>query len=388
LVGGSIDLSVNVYHRSGLSGRRGPSKWNYFVKSHPAGSWWHTEEWLDYCLDYDANAVDLSFALVNDSKPERLIVLAICPAIKTNNTIRMGHDACAGPLAFENTHVDLLCNEISKRLSGCDVEWRWNRYPFDYRNMIVRFSECIEEPRHLSWNTAMVSLNAPLNGLTSEAYERFNYGAVVSSAGRRWRNIRKSYRSLIRRTEEQYSFLASRPNTSSPHWSLWNHYVACHKACATKPRSDASYRHQLSWIKKGFGDILIAFPKGGLDHSAGELPGRVTSSLPRTSTDGSSPSPSTTTAAAYVINYKGHHYYASGPSLEKNVQHALQWRVIQYLAHRGLDGLDYGQSYELGWVDKVQNDPIGFFKSGFGGELHGVDCVTGRIAQAQQVESL
>jgi hypothetical protein len=379
-------LRLNIYPRSELKSRRGPQKWNAFVEGHAAGSWWHTDEWLDYCLDYESGVTDLSFALVNEGKSGRLTVLGVCPAIAKGNTIRMGHDPCAGPLVLSSLYeyhgesgIDLLESAIRRQLSGCDVEWRWNRHPFDYRNTIVGLSKCFEEPRYLSWNTSIVPLGSPLNGLTAEAYAKFNHGAIVSSEGHRWRNIRKSYRSLIRRAEERYSFWSSRPFTSSTRWSLWDHYVACHKACATKPRPDASYGHQLSWIRKGIGDIFIASPKGGLDHLVGEFPGRVTSSLPRTSTDGSSPSPSTTTAAAYVINYKGRHYYASGPSRAKNVQHALQWRIIQSLADGGLRGVP-GDSYELGWVDKVKDDPIGFFKEGFGGELHAVDCVTGRIA--------
>jgi hypothetical protein len=377
LVGGSIDLELKAYHRSDLRSRRGPRKWNAFVEGHPAGSWWHTEEWLDYCLDYEDGVSDLSFALVNEGKVNRPSVVGICPAIKKGNTIRMGHDPCAGPLVTAKDYcVEQMNSVIKSRLGGCEVEWRWNRHPVDYRNMIVKIAQAVTSPRYLSWNTAILPLSSPVSGLTAEAYTKFNHGAVVSSDAHRWRGIRKSYKSLIRHAEEKYSFLVSRPFTSSSRWSLWDHYVACHQACATRPRSAASYRHQLSWIKKGLGDIFVAFPRGGLDHSVEEFPGRVTSSLPGTSTGGSSPSPSTIVAAAYVLNYKGRHYYASGPSRLKNVQHALQWRIIQHLAHHRECSLDY----ELGWIDKVQDDSFGFFKSGFGGELRGVDCVTGRIA--------
>ena len=76
-----------------------------------------------------------------------------------------------------------------------------------------------------------------------------------------------------------------------------------------------------------------------------------------------------------VIRYKDYYYYASGPSLEKDIQHALQWRIIQYVASQN------GKAYELGWTDKQKDDPIGFFKRGFTNKHSHVDCLTGVITQ-------
>lgn len=97
--------------------------------------------------------------------------------------------------------------------------------------------------------------------------------------------------------------------------------------------------------------------------------GRVTSPL-SWSAVGSGPTPSTTLAATYVNLYKGHAYYASGPSMQTNLQHALQWAAMQALS------ILRCSSYEVGWI---KDDGISFFKRGFGGDLKFVDVLGGTI---------
>lgn len=381
-------MKLKAYSRKELAGgSRGPQRWNAFVDRHPSGTFWHREEWLDYCLEYEPGVTDLSFALVDERKRERPRVVAICPAIEKGKRIRMGHDPCIGPLveisgwdhskdsAEHNIGaLHKLGSEVSKRLSGYQVEWRWNRFPFDYRNTILRFGQFVSDPNYISWRSAVVPVRLPLDGLTEQSYRAFNAGSAHTSEAMRWSQVRKSYKSLIRQAEEKYVFLQGKETSSSREWSLWNHYVTVHKECATIPRSDKTYDHQMKWLKNGQAIILAVFPKGGIDKKLSEYPGRVTSSLQaHRSTDGAGPSTSTTLACAYVIRYKDYFYYASGPSLEKNIQHALQWRIIQYVASQN------GKAYELGWIDKEPNDPIGFFKRGFTNEYGYVDCLTGVI---------
>lgn len=259
---------------------------------------------------------------------------------------------------------------MNKRLAGLDIQWRWNRYPFDYRNVIYRIGQFVSEPNYMSWRTAIVPMRLPLNGLTRDSHAAFHGGLAHTSEATRWKSIRKSYKSLIRQAEEQYLFLQGRESSSSKEWSLWNYYVAVHKKVATKPRSDDSYEHQMKWLRNGQAIVFAVFEKGGIDTQGSEYPGRVTSSLlAQRSSEGATPSASTILASAYVIRYKNYYYYASGPSVKNNIQHALQWRIIQYIASQN------GKAYELGWIDKEPKDSIGFFKKGFTDSHHFVDCV-------------
>ena len=99
------------------------------------------------------------------------------------------------------------------------------------------------------------------------------------------------------------------------------------------------------------------------------IDGRVTSPLSWAAA-GSSPAPSATLAATYVLLYKGRGYYASGPSVQNGLQHALQWAAIQAVQTFG------GHTYELG---HQTDDGIGFFKRGFGKKFGHVDVVRGTV---------
>jgi hypothetical protein len=71
-------------------------------------------------------------------------------------------------------------------------------------------------------------------------------------------------------------------------------------------------------------------------------------------------------AASYVITYKGHAYWASGQSLDRGIQHAVQCAIIEHLVKRP----DI-KTYEMGWVPEdggERGEKIKFFKSGFGGQ--------------------
>lgn len=303
---------------------RDTGDWNRFVDDHPAGWWWHRDEWLDYCLAYDSKARDRSFAILKTGTQalhgrQSREVLAICPAIERDGMIRMGDDPCAGPLSLPDRQVqNEMMKAIAMRLAGLDCAWRWNRVPkADGELLTALLSQC--EWSHSAWNTAVVSSDNP----------------------HRWQSIRKSYRSIIHKAQRDCDL----------EWgtTYWPYYEACHRQTATRPRSDATYRHQEQWVKDGFAQVFVAFPKD------------------RT--------PDCPLAASLVIEYKGHGYYASGPSMQKNLQHALQWLAMESLTKRGLD------TYELGWIDRHgEDDSIGFFKQGFGGFLWAVDMVEGVIA--------
>mgnify|MGYP001561976968 FL=1 len=66
----------------------------------------------------------------------------------------------------------------------------------------------------------------------------------------------------------------------------------------------------------------------------------------------------------YVVIYGEWAYYFSGASIEPNVMHALQWRMIQQLKALGVE------TYELGWQGEATDEKgqgIEMFRRGFGG---------------------
>ena len=115
------------------------SDWNDFVDHHPQGWWWHRQEWLDYCLDYDGEARDHSFAVV--SLREQRIV-AICPAIVKRNVVGMGDDPCAGLLSINDRSVrDELVRLTVNRLQGLQCSWRWTQFPMSDTEFVMAFTE-------------------------------------------------------------------------------------------------------------------------------------------------------------------------------------------------------------------------------------------------------
>ena len=138
-----------------------------------------------------------------------------------------------------------------------------------------------------------------------------------------WRNTRDSYHSLIHRGAETH-----RPMISGD----WEAYKQLHiEANGGQPRPDVTYEMQRQWIMDGFG-VLIATPKPA--------------------------------AAAYWIIYQDCAYYASGPSIERKVQHAVVWYSLEYFMATGI------RLVELGKIDgeTEKEKAVGFFKSGWGGK--------------------
>lgn len=307
--------------------------WNNYVDAHPQAWFWHREEWLNYSLDYTRHSIDKSFAVLKDG-----VVVGICPAITCGIEIRMGDDACIGPLASSPESTYEVINAIRSRLTNYIANWRWNR---------VRGA----------------NVTGPLLGLSTERWVYLSrwLTSVVPlhvSKEQQWRGIRKSYRSLINQSKERHVVRKDR----------WDDYKACHQQCATRPRSGNTYDHQHDWFRRKLASVYCLY---GEHDKSGPASVVVTSAQGGTgSSDCSSQSLSTILSAAYVITYKNRSYYASGPSLVKNTQHRLQWEVMRDLSSRNV------KDYELGWLS---DDGVGFFKSGWGHETEVIENASGEI---------
>lgn len=144
-----------------------------------------------------------------------------------------------------------------------------------------------------------------------------------------WQGVRKSYHSIVHRANENYVVVHRSAEGIAG-------FKALHiRANGKQPRPDMTYTLQGDWIRDGYGLLIAA-----LDNEAERW-----------------------MAAAYWIVYQDKAYYCSGPSIERNVQHAVIWHSLELLKARGVTMVEMGQVD--GATDKEKN--IGRFKAGFGG---------------------
>ena len=144
-----------------------------------------------------------------------------------------------------------------------------------------------------------------------------------------WQGVRKSYHSIIHRANEQYDI--KQDATIMP-------FRLLHHEAFGNVRIEQTFIEQGRWLATGY----------GLSVSANFNTQEGTQS---------------TIAAAYWIIYRGSAYYASGPAVEKNVQHAVIWKSLELLKARGIQFVEMGQIDG----DTLKEMNIGKFKSGWPG---------------------
>lgn len=150
---------------------------------------------------------------------------------------------------------------------------------------------------------------------------------VIDLRIHKWSDVRKSYRGLINQANKRLLYFRQADAY---------HYMNIHMEAFGQCRNEQTYSIQEQWIKDGY-----AFCLTSIDGQSGEH-----------------------AAAALWITYKECAYYASGPSLQDNVQHAMVWESLFYLKDLGITLVELGQID--GETEKEKN--IGKFKAGFGGE--------------------
>jgi|TARA_R110002020_G_scaffold166144_9_gene354002 hypothetical protein len=315
-------------------------EWNEFVDKHPAGWWWHRNEWLDYSLAYgDCITNDRSWALYDNNE-----VHAIFPCIEEKKSrdavgrAAMGGTPCAGPLLGEhftdNADEALMLLSVESKMLSRPLAWRWS-YNNDHVEELVdalirRISSNGFNAFRTGWWTSVVDVDRPEK--------------------ERWKNIRKSYKSVINKANKTYDI----------EWSDdFNSYQKLHRDATNNCRGNfLTYIHQKRWMDAGFGKIVTAKERGV--GNAGES---VTPAPLQRVTAGASPA-SSTIASAYVIQYKDRAYYASGPSIRENVQAACLWEAMQVVRV---------PQFEVGWMAEPDGSAnVEFFKKGFGGRMEPV----------------
>jgi hypothetical protein len=216
----------------------------------------------------------------------------------------------------------------------------WNRYLQEYAKTRP---ECLHE-----WKSSPLADDHDLSEAVPwdewddvPAYTTEEHlSQVIDLRTHKWSDIRKSYHSIIHRAEDTHHFTST---SIMP-------YMLAHITAFGAVRHSNTFKIQESWIQSGNALAVCAY-KGTHDLK-----------------------PSPLTAALWII-YQGCAYYASGPSSERDVQHAVIWNSLQLLKARGVTLVDMGQID--GETEKERN--IGKFKQGFGGEAKPFTIVRRKI---------
>ncbi len=180
--------------------------------------------------------------------------------------------------------------------------------------------------RPVEFKTSPLSGDHDFSDMTSlyEAIERKSQ--VIDLRTHKWGDIRKSYHSIIHRGQEQLTITEDRDIDI-----FYNN----HRLAFGMARTKKTFEIQGEWMKSGNAIVMSAMNKRD----------EFVSSV-------------------LWIVYRGCAYYASSPSLEKNIQHSVIWQSLQLLKKQGIIFVELGQID--GETEKEKN--IGKFKQGFGGE--------------------
>lgn len=147
---------------------------------------------------------------------------------------------------------------------------------------------------------------------------------VIDLRTHKWSDIRKSYRGLINQADKKYAI-------SEIHYI--STFQELHRQAFGIVRNDQTFYIQEKWLSSRHAMLVQC----GRESWVG---------------------------AVLWIVYNGCAYYASAPSIEKNIQHAVIWKSLQLLKERGVTLVELGQID--GKTEKEKN--IGKFKAGWGGE--------------------
>lgn len=155
-----------------------------------------------------------------------------------------------------------------------------------------------------------------------------------------WTKLRGSYKPLINRASKTRAIQTfsgcGDPGDDEKAAVMMGAAMDLHLAAAgRRTRSEETWRLQTKWLSDGHAVCSMAF--------SGVTP----------------------VGFAYAIRWKQWAYYASGASLEDNVQHALIWSLMVCTRAAG------GHHFEVGHAADADADSkersIAFFKAGFGG---------------------
>lgn len=198
----------------------------------------------------------------------------------------------------------------------------WHAYLKEYAETRP---ECLHE-----WKSSPLANDHDFTPQMNCTYEQTEHlTQVIDLNTHQWSDIRKSYHSIIHQAEAKY--IIKENDSIFP-------YAIAHHAAFGNVRNGRTYAIQKDFMKNGFAmSVSAAEPDRNLRMKH--------------------------VGVVLWYIYQGKAYYASSPSLVRNVQHAIVWHSFQLLRARGVDLVEMGQVD--GETEKEKG--IAKFKMGFGG---------------------
>lgn len=272
-------------------------QWDAYCDRHPLAWFWHRSGWMTYCASRQ-EVFNLSFAVIADGE-----IVGICPIIHEGSALLYEGAPCPEPL-YDS---DIAKRELFAHLRSVMDSYRVDYY--DFRGYVDGITTTDR-----SWKTCIIDLQKK---------------SEIESI-HRWRNVRKSYKSLIHNAQSSYRIEMS----LDPRDVGVLH--ALHTQLARREtRPQQTWDLMAAWVQTGQAYICTAF------NSAGVCAGAI-----------------------YVYSYKDREYYGHAATTVDNLNHALVWEAI-----RTSDAYEF----EMGWQGHAANKKeanIEFFRRGFGGSNH------------------
>lgn len=287
--------------------------WDECVKAHEAGWFFHTERWLDYSLAHTPGSSDGSFAGVGATG----LIEVVVPLIyhEASQSYVHGGQITPRPLALSTGAKIITAMSFAQALNVSKMPW-----PTLMVGPVREWDDRENSTPDASferWRTHVLDLTKTEDAL--------------------WSGLRKSYRSPIHRAQELYDLRVHGRAQSGPPFDIFVAQDIHRQAAGRVTRSQVTWDMMSQWIQDGDALCAVAWSSMGAR------------------------------GYAYAIRWKSHAYYASGSSLDDDLQAALLWELIRALRQDGRT-----KTFELGWGARATDDDkargIAFFKSGFGGE--------------------
>lgn len=294
-----------------------PVDWDEFVSRHNHGWFFHSTRWLDYAMAYTPKAQDLSFAGLDAAGQVQSVV----------------------PMVWHPDHGFVHGGQYTPRPIGTDL------------SAAIQTGVCAARAAERAGLALPLTMWRPILGdivgmpNVAESWNTFVLDLRPQSDVL-WSKIRKSYRSLIHRAEEMYELRVCGANRLGPPFDIMIARDLHREAAGRQTRSDLTWDFMGQWLQEGLALCATAWTSTGLR------------------------------GYAYALRWKGWAYYASGSTLDDDLQAALVWQLATTLKADGRT-----QHFEIGWGTRTGDDQkdrgIAFFKSGFGGQIWTVGTVTG-----------
>lgn len=307
--------------------------WDEFCLASDDAWFWHTSQWLDYCVAYgkkDHDTQNISFVIIDDTGP-----IAICPLLLEKDRFSSVGGGKFGALPA-------LINDMPESRREKTLKFIFEKIDSlakenSVKQAFFRASPLSKEQMQYNWlikykyldnslNTQIIDLSFPLEKL--------------------WAPVRKGHKYDVNQGKKEFAIrVFSKENVDK---EIFDQYrLLHHKAAGRVTRPLETFEMMYQWIMDGKG-ILCGASKNGKY-----------------------------VGFSYVCLYKDAAYYASAsddPEFETSVpiSHVIQWEIITWLKTQEYRYYDIGiQQFgsQVHDIPSPKDLSISFFKRGFGGKI-------------------